>query len=227
MPPSGGSRSWRTRGFFYPKNSSTAITAPRSRCLELAPRWRSSMTYGKKKMDERVLRGTSQIGICRLRLNFFRGPTARVRVSVLLAVGSLFTACQAPRPLIEADNLATQIEDEYVAAVQTRLDQWRKEISHSWEKELGYILQREMTAKADANGSISVEEVLRVLALQDAARRKNLQRLDLEAQADRAATGGWRESRRIRQAIRRWMQAGMDPEARDEVFKTVMEVSNK
>lgn len=127
---------------------------------------------------------------------------------------------------MEADDLATRIEDEYVAAVQTRLDQWRKEISHSWEKELGYILQREMTAKADANGSISVEEVLRVLALQGAARRKNLQRLDLEAQADRAATGGWRESRRIRQAIRRWMQAGMSETERQKLITTTLEVAD-
>ena len=149
-------------------------------------------------------------------------------LSVLLLLAALVSfGCQAPRPLIEADNLATQIEDEYVAAVQTRLDQWRKELAHSWEKELSYILQREVSAQADDNGSIPVADVLSLLALQKEARGKNVQRLGLEAEADRVATSGWRESRKIRESIRRWMQAGMNPEARDEVFKTVMEVSNK
>ena len=147
--------------------------------------------------------------------------------SVLLLVALFSFGCQAPQPVIEADDLATQIEDEYVAAVQTRLTQWRKELSHSWEKELGYILQRELYAKADANGSIPVVEVLSVLALQAEARRKNLQRLDLEGEADHAATSGWGESRRIREAIRRWMRAGMSKQDRDKIYQEVIGVANE
>ena len=148
-------------------------------------------------------------------------------MSVLPLVSSvLFIGCQAPQPVIRADALATQIEDEYVAAVQTRLAQWRQELAHSWEKELGYVLQREMSAKADANGRVPVEEVLRVLALQAEARRKNLQRLGLEEEADLAATAGWRESRRIRESIRRWLQAGMSQEDRNQIVDTALEVAH-
>ena len=159
--------------------------------------------------------------------NFRESVAGRVVPSVLLLLSALCSVgCQAPQPVIQADDLATQIEDEYVAAVQARLSQWRKELGHSWEKELGYVLQREMSAKAEDSGSIPVEEVLRVLALQAEARRKNLQRLELEGEADRAATAGWRESRRIRESIRRWMQAGMSKEDRDKIVNTALEVAN-
>ncbi len=154
------------------------------------------------------------------------GASGREMSVLLLLVSPSFLGCQAPRPVIEADDLATQIEDEYQGAVQARLGQWRRELAHSWEKELGYILQMEMAAKADANGSIPVADVLSLLALQKEARGKNVQRLGLEGEADQAATAGWRESRKIREAIRRWLQAGMSEEDRDKIYQIVIGVAH-
>lgn len=150
----------------------------------------------------------------------------RVMMSVLLCTTLSILGCRAPAPVLEAEDLATQIENEYVSAVQVRLTQWRQELSHSWEKELRYVLERELSAKADDSGKVTVEDVLSLLALQGEAREKNVKRLALEGDADQAATAGWRESRRIRDSVRRWLEAGMTEEQKTKVYSTVLEVAN-
>lgn len=152
-------------------------------------------------------------------------PVVRVLMSVLLATG--LWSCQAPKPVIEADDLASKIESEFVSAVGIRLEQWRRELGHSWNKELRLVLESELKKKEDAEGRVAVTDILSLLTAMEAARARNIERLDLERQADDAATSGWRESRRIRESIRRWMMAGMTQEDRDKIYETVIEVTDR
>jgi len=181
------------------------------------------MIFGKKKKGERAWLDTRSHGIFEPKI--LLSPAIRVVMSVLLVAG--LSSCQAPQPVIEADDLATKIEDEFVSAVGVRLEQWRRELGHSWNKELRMILESELNKAADAEGKVAVTDILSLLAAMEAARAKNIERLDLERQADNAATDGWRESRKIRDSIRRWMMAGMTQEERNKIYETVIEVTDK
>ncbi len=223
MPRIDGSGNWLTLGFSCQGNSTTPDKPGRSQYSEQATKWRSSMIFGKKKKGERAWLDTRSHGI--FEPTILLSPVVRMVMSVLFASG--LSSCQAPQPVIEADDLATKIEDEFVSAVGVRLEQWRRELGHSWNKELRMILESELNKAADAEGKVAVTDILSLLAAMEAARAKNIERLDLERQADNAATDGWRESRKIRDSIRRWMMAGMTQEERNKIYETVIEVTDK
>ena len=146
-------------------------------------------------------------------------PSSGGATGVLMLVALSFSSgCQAPATIKEAEAAATHLEDVYQAAIQERLRQWSDELASTWERELDIILAREIE-KITVDGKVDAAAVVSLIQHQQAARAKNIERITLEKRVDREATAAWAEARRLREAIRRWLNAGQSTEERDEIFK--------
>jgi hypothetical protein len=147
--------------------------------------------------------------------------------SILIGtVSSLLTACQAPAPIIEAQDLAGQIDLMYRDAINTRLEQYSKELYAAWERELDHVIRTELL-KATENGAIPQEIVLKLLTQQSEARKHNIDRISIERKADIEAAKTATESDKLRASIRRWMAAGMTTEERDRVYQIAGESTRR
>ena len=158
-----------------------------------------------------------------------RRSTAPVKFLVVLLGAVLpcsFIGCQAPAPVLEAEGMASKLEQEYRTSIDTRLDQWSDQLGEAWERELQLIILREIE-KVSVDGRVESSVVLQLLKQQQEARKKNRERLTTERKADDAASRAVNEAARLRESIRQWLASGMSREKREEVYTEMGKVINE
>jgi len=151
---------------------------------------------------------------------------ASAKLASLATVLLLLQSCQAPAPIIEAQDLAGELDQMFRGGVQTRLDQYSRELASSWERELNHVIRAELS-KASENGMIPEDTVLSLLQQQNEARKHNQERISLERRADQEAAKTTNEIDKLRASIRRWMAAGMTTEERDRVYQIAGESARR
>ncbi|MBG94903.1 MAG: hypothetical protein CL793_06580 [Chloroflexi bacterium] len=159
-----------------------------------------------------------------MKSSFYTTLSAKL-TSITLAL-LLLPSCQAPAPIIEAQDLAGQLDQMFRGGVQMRLDQYSRELASSWERELNHVIRAELS-KASEGGMIPEETVLTLLQQQSEARKHNQERIALERKADQEAAKATSEIDKLRASIRRWMAAGMTTEERDRVYQIAGESARR
>lgn len=152
--------------------------------------------------------------------------TANAKLISLAAALLLLPCCQAPAPIIEAQDLAGELDQIFRHGIHTRLNQYSQELASSWERELDHVIRAEL-AKASENGMIPEDIVLTLLQQQNEARKNNQDRISLERKADQEAAKTTSEIDKLRSSIRRWMAAGMTTEERDRVYQIAGESARR
>ncbi len=145
-----------------------------------------------------------------------------LRIFVILGLVFFVAGCSAPVEIMNAESAASRLEDAWQRAVSERLMQWSLETEAAWDRELSLILKSQIELNS-VDGKVDVDWTIDMLSKQSQAREDNKRRLDAERDADQKSLAAWAEARKLRAAIRRWMQAGQTAEQREEIYKLITE----